>query len=135
MRPTGTDDGILQRTLDELEGTWTPLEDDERHSHLVTTCHRLRRKPLADMTAEDLRILVGQNLGLTFLVPVALAWLEREPLLEGDLYPADLLSSVLAADGSFWASQPELRDRVVALLAEIGDPSIRTAARRWGWPG
>ena len=47
------------------------LQELERHdlgeppygSYLVTTVHRLRRKPLADFTVEDLRIMIGQGIG------------------------------------------------------------------------
>ena len=42
-------------------------------SHLVQTCHKLRRKPLEDFTVEDLRIMIGQAIGLPYLVPIALA--------------------------------------------------------------
>lgn len=57
------------KTLQELEQSdWGEPEFD---SHLVTTCHRLRRVPLDQFTVEDLRIMIGQNIGLPFLVPMA----------------------------------------------------------------
>src|SRR6476620_11148465 len=70
------------RTLTELEGRdWgAPAYS----SHLVTTCHRLRHKPLLDFTAEDLRIMIGQNISLELLVPLAIERLELDPLAEGD---------------------------------------------------
>jgi len=80
-------------TLEELEGVvWG---DPECDSHLLSTCHRLRRKPLDEFTAEDLRIMIGQGIGLPHLVPRALNLLEREPLAEGDCYPGDLLISLV----------------------------------------
>jgi len=33
-------------------------------SHLVRECRRFRRVPLCNFTAEDLRIAIGQNVGL-----------------------------------------------------------------------
>jgi CDI immunity proteins len=84
-------------------------------SHLVTECHRLRRVPLRDFTAENLRIMIGQNIGLAYLVPLALECLHDDPFAEGDFYPCDLLVSVLRSDAKFWQTRPELRERLVAL--------------------
>jgi hypothetical protein len=82
------------------------------HSSLVTTCHRLWTKPVADFTVEDLRIMIGQRLGLPHLVPRALSLLEREPLAEGDYYPGDLLLSVIGVE-SFLVSHPTSLDRLL----------------------
>jgi hypothetical protein len=65
------------------------------HSHLVTECHRLRRVPLREFTAENLRIMIGQDIGLSYLVPLALELLSTDPLTEGDFYKGDLLQSLL----------------------------------------
>jgi CDI immunity proteins len=52
-------------------------------SYLVTTVHRLRRKPLGEFTVEDLRIMIGHGIGLPFLIPMAVKHLEDEPLAAG----------------------------------------------------
>ena len=65
---------------DELEGNaWNPPEYE---ATLVTTCHRLRKVP------------IGQQIGLLWLVPLALSVVEREPMAEGDCYPGDLLAAL-----------------------------------------
>ncbi|MEU9741169.1 contact-dependent growth inhibition system immunity protein [Micromonospora chersina] len=51
-------------------------------------CTELRRKPLAEFTVEDLRIMLGQEVGVLALLPLAVQVLLREPLAEGDYYPA-----------------------------------------------
>jgi hypothetical protein len=54
------------QNLDTLEGDeWGPPTYD---SYLVATCHRLRKKPIGAFTVEDLRILIGQDVGTLFLV-------------------------------------------------------------------
>jgi hypothetical protein len=51
----------LKRTLEELEGEkWG---ESPFASHLITTCHRLRRVPIEELGIEDLRILLGQAIG------------------------------------------------------------------------
>jgi hypothetical protein len=69
------------KTLDELEHS--VVKEPPFDSHLVTTCHRLRKKPIDEFTVEELRIMIGQKIGLQHLLPVATAVLEREPLAEG----------------------------------------------------
>jgi hypothetical protein len=96
-------------TLDELEGVvWGEPTYD---SHLVLTCHRLRRKPIGEFTVEDLRLMIGQKIGLAYLLPLALEHLEANPFAAGDFYPGDLLEVVLRAEAK-WADRPELADRM-----------------------
>ncbi len=96
------------------------------HSHLVTTCHRLRQKPLAEFTVEDLRIMIGQRIGLPFLVPLAVERLEEEPLAAGDFYPGDLLQAVLRAGETFWVDHPDSLQRVRKIVGRVKDllPSL-----------
>lgn len=111
------------RSLDELEGdVWG---DPEFASFLVTRCHTLRKKPVGDFSIEDLRIMIGQQIGLGFLVPLALEVLESNPLAEGDFYPGDLLSIVLRIPGQFWRQQPDLRKQVIELMRGVDSPSRR----------
>src|SRR5262245_5178085 len=78
-----------EKTLTELEGEdWGPPTYD---SHLVTTVHRLRHVPLKRFCIEDLRIVIGQKIGLPWLVPLALNHLEKHPFAAGDYYRGDLL--------------------------------------------
>jgi hypothetical protein len=81
-------------------------------SYLVSTIHRLRRVPLRQFSVEDLRIMIGQNIGLQYLVPLALERLRRDPLAQGDFYPGDLLKIVLDADAEFWQNHPEWHKEV-----------------------
>ena len=101
------------KSLQQLEGRdWGEPTFD---SHLVTECHRLHRVPLSDFTVEDLRITIGQDIGLEYLLPLALERLQDDPFAEGAHYPCDLLVSVLGAKSQFWRAHPELQDRLVGI--------------------
>jgi hypothetical protein len=102
-----------EKTLDELEGvTWGPPTFS---SNLVRTCHRLRTKPVGEYDTEDLRVMIGQNIGLPWLLPLAVDWLEEDPWVSGHLYPGDLLA--VAAKSKFdWATRADLRDRLRAVI-------------------
>ena len=107
----------VARTLQELEGVaWA---EPEWQSGLVTRCHKLRKKPLEDLTVGDLQTLLGQNIGARFLVPLALKVLEANPFAEGDYYPGDLLRSMLQSLDVYWKKQQEqlLRFHAVVDLA------------------
>ncbi len=105
------------KTLDELDPpAWG---EPEYNSHLVETCHRLRSKPIGEFSVEDLRIMIGQGIGLRFLVPLALEVVEPDPLAEGDFYPGDLFASILRVERDFWAREWQWRDRVLALLDRL----------------
>ena len=99
------------KSLQQLDGQdWGEPNFD---SHLVVECHRLRRVPLRDFTTEDLRIMIGQNIGLDYLIPLAIERLEANPFTEGACYPCDLLVNVLAGDANFWRRHPEWSKRMV----------------------
>ncbi len=102
-----------RRTLDELDPpSWEPPEYD---LHLVTETHALRKKPLAEFTVEDLRIMIGQQISLRHLVPIAIELLDENPLVEGDYYPGDLLQAVLRIDEEYWRVNREQWETVAAI--------------------
>lgn len=91
-----------QKSLESLEKkTWPALSSDEG-SYLIKTCNSLRKKQLQDFTTEDLRIMIGQEIGLYFLIPLAIETLTDNLFSEGDYYEGDLLKSVLDVDTKFW---------------------------------
>ena len=85
----------------------------------MQTCYRLRKKPIGDFTIEELRIMIGQQIGILFLVPIALEIIEKNPLAEGDYYPGDLLASVTRLDASFWQNHSQWYARVEHAIASI----------------
>lgn len=104
-----------KRVLDILDPpAWDPAPPDA--TFLIRRCHELRTKPLKDFTVEDLRIMIGQQVGLPHLVPLALGLLRSDPLVAGDYYPGDLLASVLRVDAAFWEPllDPEVEARRIA---------------------
>jgi CDI immunity proteins len=80
-------------TVEEFERVREPDPGPDA-SYLVRRCLELRRKPVAEFTTEDLRIMLGQRIGVPILLPIAAAVLADDPLAEGDYFPGDLLHSV-----------------------------------------
>lgn len=90
-------------------------------SHLVTRYHQLRRIPLNEFTVEDLRIMTGQQIGLNYLIPLALEKLKENILVEGDLYPGDLLTAVTKVNANFWTSHKTLYSELKQIIATNQD--------------
>jgi hypothetical protein len=103
------------QTLEQLENEYwgEPTFD----SYLVKEIHRLRPKPIGDFTIEDVRIALGQEIGVEHLAPLALERLEADPLAEGHMYPGDLLVSVLRLPETYWSTHPN-ESRRMAEVAE-----------------
>ncbi|MGW1271475.1 contact-dependent growth inhibition system immunity protein [Streptomyces sp. NPDC002491] len=79
-----------------------------RSTRLVVTAHALRRRPIGELTVEDMRLLIGQDIGLPYLLPLALEVLRDDPMAEGHMYEGDLLSAVLTRDPAVWTEHSEL---------------------------
>lgn len=106
------------KTLVELGYEY--IGSTEFDSSLVKRCNELTHKPLIAFTVEDLRIMIGQEIALGFLVPIAIELLEDNLFAEGDYYPGDLLHTVLTVDTRFWRENPDsywqLYETVIGLL-------------------
>lgn len=90
------------KTLENLEKKiWQEFDSDE-NSYLIVTCNNLRKKPLNDFSIEDLRIMIGQNIGLDYLIPIATEKLDKNILAEGDL-----LNVVLESNIEYWKNHKE----------------------------
>jgi hypothetical protein len=107
----------LEHSLVELEKEEiTAVPEDS--SYLIKSIFKLKQKRLRDFEVEDLRLLIGQNVSLNFLLPLAIDVLEKNPMAEGDFYAGDLLHSVVIVDASFWKVNNLLHRRVKDLLSK-----------------
>jgi glycine betaine/choline ABC-type transport system substrate-binding protein len=104
------------KSLENLEkDIWPSLSEDEG-SYLIQTCHQLRKKQLKDFEIEDLRIMIGQNIGLDFLIPLAIDELELDILAEGNFYEGDLLKNILTSDKEYWKREKKNWAKVCELF-------------------
>ena len=107
----------LGRSLQDLEGLdWG---EPNYESSLVIECHRLRRLPLNEFNVENLQRMICQQIGLPFLVPLALRELNERPQADGGLYEGALLNAVLRIEAAFWKTKPDLAAELLALLNNL----------------
>jgi hypothetical protein len=105
---------VARKTLVDLEGpAWA---DPDYSSGMVQRIRALGAVPIGEFSSGDLRLVISQQRGLGYLVPLALDRLENDPLVEGELYPGDLLMALESVPGRMWAEHPEWRERLRAIL-------------------
>jgi len=109
------------KSLSQLDKKYQPSKEIDFPSRLIIRHNALLTKPIGEYTAEDLRLMIGQNTGLEYLIPKAIEVLEEDTFAEGDFYPGDLLEKVLCADPKFWNTLPQYAQALLALLEEKMD--------------
>ncbi len=89
---------------------------NEAPTNMVKRCLELCRVPLDKFTVEELRLMIGQEFSLQYLIPLAIEHLQKDIFAEGDYYPGDLLNNVLAVDIKFWTANRNLWAAVNELI-------------------
>jgi hypothetical protein len=112
---------LLHKSLRELAAmSQLSAASSTLTSALLARCEALLDTPLQNYSIEDLRLLVGQQLGLHWLMPLALAHLTHNLFSEGDYYAGDLLASVLRLENDYWQAHPaECTAFKAALAAQL----------------
>ncbi len=85
---------------------------------LVKKCCELISKPLNQYTTENLRLMIGQEIGLDYLMPVAIHKLTDNLFAEGDMYEGDLLSNVLNVNPIFWIKNALLHSQLNEIVVD-----------------
>lgn len=82
-------------------------EDSGFSSYVVQTSQTARKKPVSQLSNEEIRLLIGQKTGLKYLLPVAISILRENPLIEVTFFEGDLLLQLLRLSEADWAQNAE----------------------------
>ncbi len=107
------------KSIQEIENNY--WKDYDLESFLIQRCHNLRKVKINDLTIEDIRLLLGQNIGNNLLIPIAINYLKINILSEGDYYEGDLLLNVLTSDKKYWINNRERYQEVIELIKKNRD--------------
>ncbi|MEU5325028.1 contact-dependent growth inhibition system immunity protein [Streptomyces parvus] len=122
------------KTIEQLEGIEWP-DPPSDGTGLVKAVHNLRKRPINLLTAWDMSRLIGQDVGIPWLLPVALEHL-RETATDqptGGFYDDDLLTAVLTRQSPVWQPNPQWATdlkEIISLLEDIS-PNIRENVQRF----
>lgn len=70
-----------------------------------------------------MRLLIRQDVGLPYLLPLALELLRDNPMAEGDMYTGDLLSAVITRNPAVRGGDAELRNELRVIVSGLVDPT------------
>jgi len=97
------------KSIEQLEKDYWK-EPSEFPTDMVKKCYQYRKISIAELTNEQIRLLISQQIGTKYLIGVALEKLQRNVLTEGDIYEGDLLVAVSGLPTEFWnEKQTEFR--------------------------
>ena len=89
------------KSIEQLEkDIWK--EPSKFPTDLVEKCYRYRKISIAELTNEQIRLLISQKIGTKYLIGIVLQKLERNILTECDFYKGDLLVAVSNLPTEFW---------------------------------
>jgi len=106
-----------QKSLKNLENR-DMGEPSTEYPSLVNKVLKLRKIPLNQFSVEDLRLMIGQNEGLPYLIQLSLDVLKEDLFAEGDFYPSDLLQNILKVPALFWTEDKELWQDIHGLIKD-----------------
>jgi hypothetical protein len=107
----GTRDTNFSLSLQDLTGR-KEGDPEDAPTPMVAKIMRSWKKPLKELSDEEIGRLVVQHYGYPYLLDLVWPKLEADPLLDGGYYPGDILSNLIRADSNVWADRPEYKARL-----------------------
>lgn len=104
-----------KKTIEELEDDYW-VSPSSFPTDLVKKVYLLRKKPLNELEPNDARLLISQNVGLKYAVPIAVEKLTNDILKECVYYPGDLLLELLQLDSRYWLEHDFERNQLISIL-------------------
>ena len=106
---------VSEKSLEALEGI-SLGDGSDAPTDLVRRCIKLNKVPLKTFTVDDLRLMIGQQIGLRYLIPIAIELLKQDLFVEANYFPGDLLKNVLAVNNYFWDNNKDLWKQLDELI-------------------
>ncbi|MGA5551596.1 contact-dependent growth inhibition system immunity protein [Streptomyces pseudogriseolus] len=108
------------QSLERLQGQRWP-EPPEDATSLVRAVHALRRRPVGDLRPEEQARLITQDVGLPWLLPLAVRILRdtAPSQIAGGWYDDDLLYAVVTRKAQVWERFPELARELKATVETL----------------
>ena len=113
-------DEYRNKSLREL-GAWSwlrePSEIELNSDRLTIELDRISKKKLCQYTPSDIYLAVSQEKGLQFTLPMAVALLSDDLLIDCEFYPGDLLKAVLSVPTKYYLLHTDDFIRTASLIS------------------
>ncbi|WP_298289014.1 contact-dependent growth inhibition system immunity protein [uncultured Lutibacter sp.] len=80
-------------SIEQLEKDY--WKDYDFETDLVKNCYDLRKVPIKNLKPENIRLLIGQNIGVNYILRITFNILEKNPLIDSEFYEGDLLVTLI----------------------------------------
>ena len=91
------------KSIEQLENDYWK-EPSEFSTNLIERCFEYRKVAISELTIEQIRLLISQEIGTEYLMEIVLEILKQNIVAEGDLYEGDLLVAVSKIPTEFWSN-------------------------------
>lgn len=108
------------KTLEDLTGLRVG-DPDVAETPLIKWIIRSWKKPLCDLSDDEIGRLVVQRDGFPYILDLVWPKLENDPLFDGGYYPGDVLSSLIKCDPQIWGARPNYQARLDTLYQQALD--------------
>ncbi|WP_397447792.1 contact-dependent growth inhibition system immunity protein [Polaribacter sp. R77954] len=115
---------MLEKSIEQLENNYWKKES-EFPTTLIEKCFEYRKIKLSELSTEQIRLLISQEIGIDFLIEIAIKKLEQNIIAEGNLYEGDLLDSVSKISTEFW-SKNKFELKKLKTIIEKNKETIKT---------
>lgn len=105
---------VYNHTIEELENFHA--EKPELDSYVCSTWYNAVKKPVSQLSAEEIRLLIGQKTGIKHILPGAISILKNDPVIEVTFFEGDLLKQLLDLNESEWSDS---KNELMVLAAII----------------
>lgn len=111
--------------VSDLIGGW---ENSDYPSGLVQSCNKYVRYSISNLPAEGIRLLISQRIGIEFMVPAAICYLQKDPFSGGDYEEGALIRELLKIDVNFWNDSKDL----YLIVADLAKKILIEAENQYG---
>jgi len=115
---------MLEKSIEQLENNYWK-KAPEFPTTLIEKCFEYRKIKLSELSIEQIRLLISQEIGIEFLIGIALKKLELNIIAEGNLYEGDLLVSVSKILPEFWNKNKSELEKL-KIITEKDKEKIKT---------
>ena len=96
-----------------------PADNGPFPTSMVETICLALQKPMRELDARELRLLISQDITREYAVPLALELLKSGPLVDGGVYGGDLLTACLRLETDFWTQNIQAFNQFHELFLKV----------------
>ena len=111
---------MTSKSIEQLENNVWEMPN-EFPTDMIKRCFEYRKISIAELTTEQIRLLISQEIGIQYLIGTAIEKLKRNILAEGDFYEGDLLVAVSKIPAEYWTENKNYQLNFESIVKQNAD--------------